>query len=409
MKFKRFKKIYLRKILSIFLLITALVFLAFLLKESLARLNFIASNSFSKKIIKTVEPVISEIYFNNASNQQTFSPLIIKEIDRAEKSLEIAVYSFKSLAIKEAVYRASARGVKVTLVLDFRKKGINDVLFLDLPPAVKRLNLGQSSTTYSVLMHHKFALIDRGEKNESLIFGSNNWTEIQDEYDQSFLFLTRNHYLVESFGREFDRLNSGESGPAKLDDKLYDSYDLELEAGSFKYSVLFGPSRYRQGINGAIYTLLKDAKKSIKIMIWDFTDKNLAAELVAQAKAGVDVKIIGDSSNIFGKNSVFSYLNDEKKKLKLDNLEILMDASSTPLTVNKIATSSDSNLDPFLHYHMLMIDDKKILFGTNNWSTAGSYFNDESAIMTDDSGIIKKFRQAFDYNYGKRLPAFRAE
>ncbi|MFZ4631718.1 MAG: phospholipase D-like domain-containing protein [Patescibacteria group bacterium] len=400
MKFRKLKKIVHNKAIILIVIVFSILLLAWLAKESYNLLGSIFMSHDLGEIVKTSEPVESNIYFNYASSTNSFSPLIIKEIDKASKSLEIAVYSFKSQSIKEAVYRAVDRGVKVTLIFDLHKKEINDVLWLDLPLAIKRLDLGSSSTTYSVLMHHKFALIDRGENNERLIFGSNNWTEIQDEYDQSFLFLTGSHWLVNSFGHEFDRLSFGESGIKKLDNKSYNPKDLELIAGKFKYTVLFGPGRHNEGINDSLYKLIKEAKNSIKIMIWDLTDRNLAAELINRASAGVRVIVIGDSFNIINKSSAFSYLNDEKKRLKLDNLEILMDASSTPLSINNNQPNNIINVvDPFLHYHMLMVDDSKILFGTNNWSKAGSYYNDESAILTDDVMIIEKFKSAFDYNY----------
>ena len=405
----KFNKSVYKKIFLILTIILVFFLLGFLVKKSLDFFNgFVKLNNKSEKIVKTNEPVLTDIYFNHATGSQEFSPLIVNEINKSHKSLEIAVYSFKSNDIKAAVYKAAERGVKVTLVLDFRKKGINDVLFLDLPSSIKRLDVGRSSSTYSVLMHHKFAIIDRGEVNERLIFGSNNWTDLQEEYDQSFLLLTSNHWLVNSFGHEFDRLAIGESGTAKLKDPNYDARDLNLQSQNAYYQVLFGPSPRNQGINSSIYNLLKGAKKDIKIMIWYFTDKNLAAEIINRAKEGIKISVIGDSFNVLEKSSVFAYLNEQKKLNKLTNLEILMDASSTSgVSLNENATTTTDNVDPFLHYHMLMIDDSEVLFGTNNWSMAGSYFNDESAIVTNDSKIINGFKLIFGYNYQKSSPVFK--
>ncbi len=407
MKYKRlFKKKSIRLALALIIFIGFLFILAQLVRRfSQPVVNFLTTNNKPAVVVQTDVPLQADLYFNNELGTTIFSDKIIAEINQAQKSLEIAVYSLKSARIKEAIYAAAARGVKVTLILDFRKKEVHDIALSDLPSSIKRLDLGEEKNGATILMHHKFALIDRGEATQKLIFGSYNWTELQEKFDPSFILISANGELIKSFGREFERLAKGESGPKKLSDRDYNPWDLSMTAAGANYEVWFSPGIVGNSLNNRIYNLLQNSKQEIKIMIWDFTDKGLANEIINRARAGVSVKIITDNRSFSNKSSVFPLLQAAKIRYKLTNLEIISDAARGKDASVLVASSSDQSdvetLDPFLHYHVLIVDNQKIFFGTNNWSRAGAYNNDESAIVSDDRKIIEQFDQSFEYNYQK--------
>ena len=123
--------------------------------------NFVTPPNRPAQAINSSEPVVAAVDFSNEKDSGSLAQTVIKEIDGAQKTLEIAMYSFKSVPIREAIYRANLRGVKVTMILDWRKRGEHDIFFGGLPSGIKRLDRGSSSA----LMHHKFALIDRGTPN----------------------------------------------------------------------------------------------------------------------------------------------------------------------------------------------------------------------------------------------------
>ncbi|MEI6529783.1 MAG: phospholipase D-like domain-containing protein [Candidatus Falkowbacteria bacterium] len=411
MKYKKiFKKKSVRISLAVFLFIVILFIVAQIVRKlSEPVANYLTTNNKPAQIVQLNTAVSADLYFNDELGTTVFSDRIATEISQAQKTLEIAVYSLKSPRLRDAIYSAANRGVKVTLVLDFRKKAVHDEELVGMPSSIKRLDLGEETGDKTILMHHKFAIIDRGESSQKLIFGSYNWTELQEKYDPSFVLITDNTELIKSFGREFERLAKEESGPKKLHDKKYNPWDLSLSAAGSNYEVWFGPGIQGNSLSNRIYTMIHGAKQEIRIMIWDFTDKGLASEIIARARDGVKVTIITDNRNFNNKTSVFQSLQTAKEKYKLSNLEIISDAprgedasalaaSSTPLNN---ASSSVESLDPFLHYHLLIVDNQKIFFGTNNWSRAGAYFNDESAIVTDDQKIIKRFNESFEYNYQK--------
>jgi len=399
MKFKRRT----RKILYGAVLVLSLLWLLAFLTNRLCWpfLDFIAPANRPAHVVSSAAPVDTSVFFSNEAGADNVSQVIIRELDKASKTIEIAMYSFKSVEIKEAVYRASQRGVKVTLIMDWRKKAEHDLFFSDRPLNLTRLDIGNANGAGSTaLMHHKFALIDRGRPEQKLIFGSFNWTQLQEKYDRSFFLVTSNEELIKSFGREFERLISGQSGPKKLKKQKYQPWDLTLTAAGRNYEVWFGPGRLNGNINYRILELLRTAKTEIDIMVWDFTDRSLAEEIVRQAQSGLKIKIIADSLNFYDQSSVFNYLTEMKDKFGLSNLEILINWAPG----NKGAEA----IDPFLHYHLVLIDGKNILVGTNNWSRGGAFFNDESALVTDDQQILEAFKQSFQYNYqqGRVAPPF---
>jgi phosphatidylserine/phosphatidylglycerophosphate/cardiolipin synthase-like enzyme len=387
MKYKKNKKI-----LALSIFIALAIIIVFFLAIKIASYFFITNKQV--KIVSSKTPVNLSLFFNN-NGQNDFSKKIVQEIDKSSVSLEIAVYSIKSIEIRDAILRAYLRGVKIVIITDFRKQAIHDEFFKDLPAGIKRLNLGSNVPPKTFLMHHKFALIDRNTKQERLIFGSNNWTELQDQYDKGFMVITDNYDLISGFGREFDRLNKGLSGPDKFKDNFYNSYDLNLLDDKNQYQIFFGPSKNETGLSLAIKNMILNAKSSIKIMTWDFTDKNIADLLIKRAKQGISIEVIGDSFNVSNSKSVFNYLSSQN----LENLEVLTDSS-----VLKNATSSES-IDPFMHYHVIITDDSKVMFGSNNLSYAGSYLNDESVIITNDSSLTSSFFKVFktNWNNGKKL------
>jgi len=402
MKFKDKKWTY------IFCLAVCLLGLFLLSKVSIFGANLVNSwlviKSRPTETINISEAVKTDIIFNDEVGSEVFSDRIISEINQAKKSLEIAMYAFSSNKLKQAIYQASDRGVKVVIITDWRKHDSHEIFFADAPNSIIFLEAGSDSGNKTVLMHQKFALIDRGEDSQKLIFGSYNWTDLQEKYDPSFILISDSNSLIESFGRDFDRIANGISGVKKLDNPKYHPWDLLLKSGNNYYEVWFSPGRPGNNIAARLDSLINNSQESIDIMIWDFTDKDLALDLVRRARAGIRVRLITDTWNFNNPNSVFQYLLAAKNRYNLDNLELILDKGNGEIVNDLKATEGlDDNFDPFLHYHVLISDNKEVLFGTNNWSRAGTYYNDESIMVSNDSEILDSFKLAFKRQYDNNV------
>ncbi|MDD2680591.1 MAG: phospholipase D-like domain-containing protein [Patescibacteria group bacterium] len=345
-------------------------------------------------------PLEADILFNDEPGTEIFSERIIKELNSAKKSVEVAMYTFSSEKLKQALYQASDRGLKVTIISDVSNHNSSSLFFAEAPADLIWLEAGSNNGGRTTFMHHKFAIIDRGESEQKLIFGSYNWTDLQEKYDPSFLMFSANGDLINSFGREFERLVNGDMGIKKLNSPNYHPWDLSLQIEENNYEVWFSPGRLGDSVTARLDSLINSATSTIDIMIWDFTDKDLALDIVRQARAGIKVRLITDTWNFNNQNSVFRYLLSAKERYSLDNFELILDKGNG-LAVSQIKTDADleADFDPFLHYHVLIVDDAQVLFGTNNWSRSGAYYNDESIIVTNDQVIISNFKEAFAKQY----------
>jgi phosphatidylserine/phosphatidylglycerophosphate/cardiolipin synthase-like enzyme len=143
------------------------------------------------------------------SPQARCSVHIIREIEKAQKEVLIAVYAFTSNDLARAVTQASKRGVSVQVVLDREFDAKNEKSqgrFLE----GQKISLKRISGTKSMapeketgLMHQKFSVIDR----RIVLTGSYNWTHSADSFNDENLLLFRDAGpLAEEYRKVFFQL-----------------------------------------------------------------------------------------------------------------------------------------------------------------------------------------------------------
>jgi phosphatidylserine/phosphatidylglycerophosphate/cardiolipin synthase-like enzyme len=101
---------------------------------------------------------------------------LIKEIDQAKSSIQVALFSLTHPEIIGAFERAIARGVLVSILID--KTAMHS----------KIAHLPLSEYRGMELMHQKCCLID----NQTVILGSVNWTNAGFKYNKDILLIIKN-------------------------------------------------------------------------------------------------------------------------------------------------------------------------------------------------------------------------
>lgn len=159
-------------------------------------------------IPSVIYPMNVEVYF---SPDGGCADAIEREIDRAEREILVAMYSFTSSQLAWALVRAKKRGVEVKVVVDpsqvenrfskvefLKNRGIKvKVDLFHLIKSERRLE------KYPSNMHHKFAVIDR----KVVITGSYNWTAYAEKYnDEDCLIFTDAQELAELYVKKFFKL-----------------------------------------------------------------------------------------------------------------------------------------------------------------------------------------------------------
>ena len=351
-----------------------------------------------KEIISATHPLETHIYFNNEVGESRALDILIEKIRKAQHSVEIAMFSFGSDDMKRALYAANARGVKVTLVLDKSKYKQHDALLSDLPIGIQRIEAGaydpvdSRNTTY---MHDKFMIIDRDLPSEELATGSLNFTTWGEKYNQSFFLVTKDADIISVYKKEFDLLKSRTSGIKKLGVTTYNPWAATINYSDSFLEIWFSPGFSSQSIKYRLLDTINASEKNIDIIIWDFTDQQIASALVKKAREGIKVRIITEDQTSLEKNSVIPYLRKMKDKEHLDSMEILLDTK----LMDKVTETVPEDFSPLIHHHSLIADGKTLIFGSGNWSLWGFYNNDENAFVTNNAYLVEESQKTFDYFY----------
>ncbi len=137
---------------------------------------------------------------------------LIRAIQSARATLDLSVYGIDDPALVEALCNAAGDGVEVRLTTDETSENPRDSR--SYFPSVFSPDTGLAGCGVDVqavrsygLMHHKFALVDRGLPSEAVLTGSTNWTVagLTENHNNSIL-IRGVPELTKAYGDEFDQL-----------------------------------------------------------------------------------------------------------------------------------------------------------------------------------------------------------
>jgi phosphatidylserine/phosphatidylglycerophosphate/cardiolipin synthase-like enzyme len=145
---------------------------------------------------RAAEVVSSPIYFSPATNLEEVD---LSLIERAEHSIDVAMYSFTDRRLAMALRRAAERGVTVRIYRDHEqyeeelRRGSTVSSLLAGEPHIE-VKVKQSDE----LMHEKAMLCD-----DMLRSGSGNWSVSAARYQDNEITVTTDAAEVAAFAREF--------------------------------------------------------------------------------------------------------------------------------------------------------------------------------------------------------------
>lgn len=124
---------------------------------------------------------------------------IIKLIDEADSSVDVAVYSITNDNLVKALQRAQNRGVKLRILTD-RLQAAGKYSKV---PEMYKSGLNVRVNTVNKIEHNKFAVFD-GEK---VVTGSYNWTTSATRNNsENCLFILQKNNTVEDYQSRFNEL-----------------------------------------------------------------------------------------------------------------------------------------------------------------------------------------------------------
>lgn len=132
---------------------------------------------------------------------------------------------------------------------------------------------------------------------------------------------------------------------------------------------------YYEKCTGFITKEIEKAEKTLYVQAYSFTSEEIVTSILRAKAKGVKVKILLDKSNKTSRGSLLSFVKNNKIDVKIDY-------------VPGIA-----------HNKVIIIDDKKVITGSFNFSKSADYKNLENVIIIDEKDIVKKYTDNFNKRY----------
>ncbi|MCW5899462.1 MAG: T9SS type A sorting domain-containing protein [Flavobacteriales bacterium] len=296
---------------------------------------------------------------------------IIAYIDRAESTLDIAVYNTNSNAIVSAVNEARQRGVQIRWIAE---GSTGNTALSSLHPAIPVLYRQNSQGSG---MHNKFIVADAdGGPTAHVLTGSANFTNQSFTSDANNLVIVRDMALARCYRREFNEMwgsngampNAANSrfGSAKNDDTPH-----LFNVGGTLVQSWFSPS---DGTTARIAQSLATSDQRIEFALFAFTTSTLSNVLLErQAQPSVTVR------GIIEEDDMVMWLYEA---LLAGGVDVRPDGAPN-----------------FLHHKYAIVDrhmpgsDPQVITGSHNWSFNAENHNDENTLIIHSAEVADQFYQ----------------
>lgn len=306
-------------------------------------------------------------------SDQGFPQIIIDLINKAESTLDIAIYNLDNTNdIISAINDAHSRGITVRMLIDsgvqdFRAESIDVGDNLKISPPSQGAEDG--------IMHNKFIVVDANSEdpNKSYVLsGSTNWTDNQLNVDPNNIIIIQDQSLAKVYTKEFEEMFTNDLfGSEKTANT-----PTQLKVGGKDVSVFFSPS--------------DDVETQIKNTI-STTDYNLYIALLAFTRFGIsfDIEDLIEEKQI----NAYGIVNDTTSSGGFA-YSVLNDVAAE----ESVVINQQNNI---FHHKYLIVDpnqsdsDPTVLTGSHNWSTSAQTRNDENTLIIHDANIANQYYQEF--------------
>jgi phosphatidylserine/phosphatidylglycerophosphate/cardiolipin synthase-like enzyme len=281
---------------------------------------------------------------------------LVKAIDDAKVSVDMAIYDLDLDSVKAALLRAHQRGVTVRLVTE--SDYMDEAAIQELLDAGLEV-LGDRREGY---MHNKFTVIDHLE----VWGGSMNYTTNDAYRNNNNLIRIRSARLAEDYTTEFNEMFEEDLfGP---DDRPATPNPLVTVNGT-QIEVYFSPD---DGVADHLVELLRSAEHSIYFLAFSFTSDDLAEAILERAEAGVSVAGVMEAAQYA------SNVGSEFDAFQDAGLEVYLDANPRNM-----------------HAKVFIIDEQIVVTGSYNFSANAEQRNDENVMVIHNAQIAAQYLAEF--------------
>ncbi len=375
-------------------------------------------------------------------NGDNLEQMLINAIQSADEEILVAVQELSLPQIAQSLVAAARRGVNVKVILennystpwsqaheldlsrhgrqrlrrlkalaDRDQNGVvspqeereSDALLILRNGRIAWIDDTEDGSKGSGLMHHKFVIIDA----ERVITGSANFTNsgihgdagaTQTRGNVNHLINIQSPTLASIFKEEFAQMWGDGPGGSKNSrfGRNKTSQPLRtVKVGSMNIKVLFPPHAKTHPGHGLdlIASQLGSAKQTIDLALFVFSAQQLTNKLADRVSAGVKLRLLADPG--FASRSFSEVL--DLLGVALPDRFCKLEAGNQPLTkpLQGVGTPGLARGDK-LHHKFAVIDNKKVITGSFNWSPSAAHTNDETLMVIHSPQLAQHFTQEMD-------------
>ncbi len=337
-----------------------------------------------------------KVYFNTQVNNsystgvnaqfvnQAIDDTLIKYINRAKYTIDLAIYNFNNDGISNisnALNAAAERGVVCRII----GCGTSANLGIDeLTGTNMHTLIGPSSSSRPGIMHNKFFLFDTesADSNDPLVWtGSTNLTSGNINTDANNVIIIQDQSLARAYRIEFEEMwgstsNTPNASKARFGSFKKNNTPHEFVINGKRVESYFSPS---DGVNSKISQTIATSTNDLSIATMLLTRTEIANAIAASHTAGSSVNML---TNALGNNDATvnstllaalgaeHYVADTERPGVMHNKYMIVDQSATE-------------------------SDPLVLTGSHNWSLSADNDNDENTLIVHDATIANIYYQNF--------------
>ena len=205
------------------------------------------------------------------------------------------------------------------------------------------------------LMHHKFCVFDKS----LVVLGSWNPTDRGTYYNDNYIVMVDSDYLAKYYLQEYALI-------AAHKDANFRPTRIDLSG-----TIINPCMTRRQNCQSLILNEIKHAQKSISVLAFTFTDKQLAQALLNASIRGVQVDVVFEKTRITGYSAIHLFENSSVRSY---------------LDGNKYT----------MHEKLFVIDDNTSIVGSYNPTKHAQEKNEENVLIVRDIAFAQDALKEFE-------------
>lgn len=322
---------------------------------------------FNQSVDNSVSTITDAIRLTNIDDT------IVALINKAQTTLDIAVWDNGSAKIVTAINAAYTRGVQVRYISSSNStntalSGLNSNI-----PVLLR-----NSSLTSNVMHNKFVIVD----NTRLLMGSMNFGDGSMFDDFNNIVIINDATLAQNYTIEFNEMwgstgaqpntSNSKFGPDKTDNTVH-----SFTIGGKLVEQYFSPT---DNTTANIVNAINSADFTLDIAMFTFINNDLGDAVIAAKNRGVTVRCIIENVSYFG---------SEYNSLVSAGISVL----------------SHENIAYDFHHKYCIVDaqhassDPLVVTGSHNWTNSAEDEYDENTLIIHDETIANQYLEEFSKRF----------